>query len=345
MPTFSAKELLEIARQIVEGIGATPAEAETVADHLVGANLAGHDSHGVIRLPQYHGHAREGRLQLGQSVTVERETSTTAVVNGHWTWGQVAARRAMEIGIAKAQQHALAAVTLRQCYHIGRVGVYALEAARQGFIAQIWCNAHGVARVAPWGGMDARLGTNPIAVAIPTSGKPLLMDITTSVAAEGKVRVAKNKGVPVPPGWLLDRNGHPTTNPADLYDGGTLLPFGAGMGHKGFALSLIVDLLGGVLSGAGCGAMPGTRNGNGAMMQVFDPQAFMDRDEYLEKVESYLAYIRSSRPRPDVNEILLPGEPEYRAEADRARDGIVLDDETWRQVSAVAEAVGVRLPQ
>lgn len=344
MPKFDVSHLERIACRLLEGIGATEPEARIVADHLVTANLAGHDSHGMIRIPQYHAHAKDGRLRLGQAVQVVKETPTTAVIDGHYTWGQVVATRAVDVAIEKARQHALAAVAVRKCYHVGRVGVYPLRAAHAGFIAKVWCNGHGVPRVAPWGGTEPRFGTNPIAIAVPTAGQPILVDITTSVVAEGKVRLAKNKGVRVPDGWLLDKEGSPTTNPQDLYDGGTLLPLGGSVGHKGFALSLVDDILGGALTGDGCGGMPGVPIGNGLLIEVTNPEAFLDRREYLDRVEAFLAYVRSSKPRPGVGEILMPGEPELRTEAARRAEGVFLDDETWRQIGEVAAEVGVTLP-
>jgi uncharacterized oxidoreductase len=187
------------------------------------------------------------------------------------------------------------------------------------------------------------MGTNPIAIAIPAGRQPILVDITTSVVAEGKVRVAKNKGTPVPDGWLLDKHGNPTTNPNDLYDGGTLLPLGGPVGHKGAALSLVVDLLGGALTGDGCGAMPGTPIGNGLLIEVLDPAAFMPAEEFRQRVDGFLDYVASSKPKPGVDRIRFPGEPERAIEAERRRSGITLDDETWRQVQAVADRLDVAL--
>lgn len=341
MPTFQAPELLKITSKLLQGIGASAEEAHIVGDHLVNAHLAGHDSHGIIRIPQYHLHAKEGRLKLNQTVEVERQTSTTALINGNNTWGQVVATKATELAIEKAKAHSMAAVGVRNCYHVGRVGVYPLLAASQGFICKVWCNGHGVVRVAPWGGTEPRFGTNPIAIAIPTGGDPVLVDITTSVVAEGKVRVAKNKGIQVPEGWLLDKNGQPTTNPADLYEGGSLLPVGGSVGHKGYGLALTVDLLGGALTGDGCGAMPGVPVGNGLLIEVLDPTAFLPKSEYEHNVQAFLEYVRSSKPKAGVEEILLPGEPELRIQRQRAEQGISIDDNTWSQIEAVASEVGV----
>lgn len=343
MPVFVTEELTWFATRLVSAMGAGPEAARAVAEHLVGANLAGHDSHGMIRVPQYHEHAKRGILAASAAPRVERESPTTAQIDGNWTWGQVTAGMALELAADKARRQGVAVVTARRCYHVGRVGVYPLLAARRGLVAKIWCNGHGAARVAPWGGVEPRLATNPIAIALPTRAEPILVDVTTSVVAEGKVRLLRNQGKPAPEGWILDREGNPTTNPADLYAGGTLLPLGGAVGHKGFGLGLVVDVLGGVLSGAGCGLMTGAEVGNGLWIEVADPEAFVSREEYLARLDAYLEYLRSSRRRPGVDELLLPGEPESRTEARRRAVGVEIDEATWKQVEEVAGELGVRL--
>ena len=237
----------------------------------------------------------------------------------------------------------MSSVAVRRCYHVGRVGTYPLRAAREGLIAQVWCNGRGVARVAPWGGREAKLSTNPVAIAIPAPESPILVDITTSVVAEGKVRLARNKGESVPPGWILDRDGEPTQDPARLYEGGTILPVGGAVGHKGYGLSMIVDLLGGGLSGSGCGFMPGTRPGNGLFIQLVNPALFLPPDEFLQMVGEYTRYLKDSSTAPGVPAILLPGDPELSTEAERRRQGIPIDDGTWQQVTQVAVELGVQL--
>jgi uncharacterized oxidoreductase len=332
-----------LVTDLVGGMGASGEAVTIVADHLVGAHLAGHDSHGLIRLKQYRDHVREGKLRPGAAPGVLRETPATALLDGNLAWGQVVAKTAVDLAVAKARKHGVSAVSVRKCYHVGRVGVYPLAAAREGFIAQLFCNGHGVARVAPWGGRDPRLATNPIAMAVPTRRDPILLDITTSVVAEGKVRLAKNKREPVPEGWLLDRAGKPTSDPEELYQGGSLLPLGGREGHKGYALSVLVDLLGGILSGSGCGTMT-QEVGNGLFLQVTDPGAFDERESFLRRVDDFVGYLKSSARKEGVEEILLPGEPELRAEARRRRDGIEIDATTWAQVEAMARELGVSPP-
>ena len=343
MTLFQPDTLRTVARDIIAALGTSEDDALVVADHLVGAHLAGHDSHGIIRLPQYRNHVEEGKVVPAAQVETGRESSTTALLDGHYAWGQVIAKRAIDLAIEKATAHDIAAISVRDCYHIGRVGVYPAMGAEAGFITQMHCNGHGVCRVAPWGGTEQRLATNPIAVAIPTRSAPIVVDITTSVVAEGKVRVAKNAGKSIPEGWVLDSNGQPTTNPGDLYEGGTLLPLGGREGHKGYGLSILVDILGGALSGAGCGTLT-TKVGNGLFVQLTNPESFCDREDFYDRVDEFVTYLKSSPCREGVTEILLPGEPEQRVTEARSTSGIEIDDTTWSQVSGLAQELGVELP-
>ncbi len=343
MPTFNDSTLLRFAERVLVAVGAPTSHAETVADHLVGANLAGHDSHGVIRLPQYRAHVREGKIDPAANPRILKESPTTALLDGNMAWGQVVAKMATDLAVERSRKYGTAAIAVRNCYHIGRVGVYALDAARAGLIAQIFCNAHGVARVAPWGGTDAKLATNPIAIAVPRRGEPVLVDITTSVVAEGKVRVAKLGGNDIPEGWILDSDGKPTTNPADLYEGGTILPFGGAQGHKGYGLGVTVDLLGGVVTNAGCGFM--TKSfGNGVLFQTVDPAAFDESDAFLDRVEEYLEYLMESATLPGVAEILVPGDPELRVRDARKESGIELSSGVLEHLEELATELGVEGP-
>jgi LDH2 family malate/lactate/ureidoglycolate dehydrogenase len=330
VPRIAYEELLALAERLIGALGASAEDARTVAEHLAGANLAGHDSHGIIRIAQYRDHVRQGKIRPDRKPQIVRQTTTTALLDGNLAWGQVVARRAMETAIAKARANGVSAVCVRNCYHVGRAGVYPLQAAEEGFIAQIHCNGHGVVRVAPWGGTEPRLATNPMAIAIPTGGRPILVDITTSVVAEGKVRLARNAGKALPEGWVLDGAGRPATDPAELYRGGSLLPFGGREGHKGYGLSVVVDLLGGALSGAGCGLLT-DKVGNGLFIQVTDPAAFGEREEFYGRAAEFLAYLKTSPPRAG-GEVLWPGEPEERTAERRRREGIDIDEGTWREL-------------
>jgi uncharacterized oxidoreductase len=347
MPTLSADVLCDFTARILAAAGAPEAEAAMVAEALVRANLAGHDSHGVLRIEQYCRMMARGQIVPGAPTEIENETATTAVVNGNWGFGQVVARRAAELAIGKARAHGVSAVTMRCANHMGRLGDYPLLAAREGMAAIATINNHGSGSlVAPWGAREGRLATNPIAIATPGPEQPILLDITTSVVPEGKVRVLRNRGEPVPEGWLLDAEGRPTTDPNALYGSprGALLPFGGIAGHKGFGLSLMVDILSGALSGAGCSRAEAARLGNAMFLTVVDIQRFLPLEQFHAHVAALLENVRSAPLAPGFQEILIPGEPERREEERRRRDGIPLDDESWRQLLDTAAGVGVPAP-
>jgi uncharacterized oxidoreductase len=336
MPVIQAAQLIDATTRILGAAGVPLTTARCVAVSLVEANLTGHDSHGVIQLPRYAGEIKRGELDPGAGLEVLHETSTTALVDAHHAFGQIAARGAMELAIDKARQHALGAVALRRAGHVGRLGEYALMAVTHGMIGWATCNSSPL--VAPFGGTDRVFGTNPFAFAFPRSGEPVLVDFASSAGAEGKVRVARSKGDAVPAGWLLDRDRRPTTDPADLYDGGVLLPLG---GHKGYGLLLVADLLGGALTGHGCTSLPEHEAGNGVFLMAIDIAAFCSVGELTDTVDRLAARIKASRPTPDGDEILIPGEPESRARAHREQHGIALPAATWRDLVDLAQQHGL----
>ncbi|HEY8505072.1 MAG TPA: Ldh family oxidoreductase, partial [Gemmataceae bacterium] len=239
MPTFPAEALRSFSRALFEAAAVPADEAETVARSLVDANLCGHDSHGVMRVPQYVANLREGKLHAGVPLEVLSETPALLAADAGWGLGQVQAHRLLGRLLEKAGAMGVAAGTLRRCGHTGRLGEYAERAAAEGMAFWGTVNSHGSGRrVAPPGGTEGRISTNPLCVGAPTPGDPLVLDIGTSVCAEGKVRVAFQKGEPVPPGWLLDAAGRPTTDPGVLYNEprGTILPIGGAQAYKGFGL-------------------------------------------------------------------------------------------------------------
>jgi uncharacterized oxidoreductase len=347
MLIITAEKLETIGRNIFAAAGASPEEAEVVASALVRANLVGLDSHGVIRIPQYLGMVRDGRMKFGQPVEVMRETATTAVLNGNWGPGQVCARRAAETAIAKAREYGLGAVGLHHSNHVGRLGDYVLMIAQEGMLGLATVNNHGAARhTAPFGGTKGRLATNPIAFAAPAAGRPpFVLDITTSIAAEGKIRVLRNQGKRVPEGWILDAEGQPTTDPNDFYGPprGVLLPLGGEAGHKGFGLSLMVELLAGALSGAGCSREGPTHPGNAMFILAIAIDPFLAREEFERQVADFFADVKSAPTQEGFAEILIPGEPEVRTEQQRRAEGIPIDDETWRQIQETAVGLEVEV--
>lgn len=345
MPTFTFEQIRGVAVQVFAALGCPPDEAEIVGDALARANLAGHDSHGIIRVEQYARLVKEGSIVPGGPTTTERETACTALLDGGWNFGQVVARRAVELGIRKAREYGSGTISVKQSNHLGRLGEYTLMAAQEGMLCTATVNNHGRGNlVAPFGGSDGRLATNPISFACPGPDRPIVVDITTSVVAEGKVRILKNAGKQAPEGWLIDSNGNPTTDPQDLYGPppGAILPFGGAVGHKGFALSVMVDILSGALSGAGCSHSSTCRLGNAMFFHILDPEKFVTRDEYDHWVSTLQTHIKGSPPAPGFSEILMPGEPEFRTEERRRRDGIPVDNVTWQQFKACAAGIGVQ---
>ncbi len=344
MPTLAASQLATLASNIFHVAGATLEESRIVGNALTEANLEGHDSHGVVRIPEYVKWMEEKVINIGACLEVIHETESFLVMDGNWGWGQVVARQAMEIAIQKALRTGCVTISVRQCNHLGRVGDYPLQAARAGLVATMFVNTHGGGKlVAPWGGRERRLSANPIAIAIPRSlHPPILVDVSTCAIAGGKVTIAHNAGKDVPPGCIVDAEGRPSTNPADFIGPpeGALLPFA---GHKGFALSMAADILAGALSGAGCSRPTTTRVGNSFLATVLDPARFRDRAAFDRDVDQLEEYVKSSKLAEGFSEIFIPGEPERRMREQRERDGIPVDDVTWRQIRETAERYGLKV--
>ncbi|MGA9798408.1 MAG: Ldh family oxidoreductase [Terriglobales bacterium] len=346
MPTLHADPLKKIANQIFATAGATPDEARIVSDALVEANLAGHDSHGIMRIPEYVRWMEQDLVTVGAHIKITREADSFAVVDGGWGFGQVVGREATEVAIGKAEQAGVGTVAASQCCHIGRVGDYPMMAAAKGMVAVMFVNTHGGGKlVAPWGGKSRRLSANPISIAIPRkAGTPIVVDISTSAIAEGKVRGMLNRKVPVPPGSIMDADGNPTTDAAKFYGPppGALFPFG---GHKGFALGLVTDILAGAISGGGCSRPEANRVGNTFLVFVLNINRLRGYERFYDDVEHLIEYVKSSELAPGSKEILIPGEPEASEKERRQRNGIAVDDETWRQITEVGNKYGVNVPQ
>ncbi len=332
--------------------GSPPAEAETVASHLVEANLKGHDSHGVIRVVQYVEGAQAGRLRPGAPTETVSETETTAVLDGQWNYGQVVGQNAMALAIAKGRAHGVGMVVAHQAGHAGRIGHYGEQAARAGLISIACVNVHGGSQwVAPFGGAERRLSTNPLMVAAPTADPdaPFVLDMATSVGAEGKVRLARNRGVQLKPDWIQDGDGNPSTDPWDLYGGdppgsrtpGAMMPLGAELGYKGFGLSMAVELLAGALTPAGVVRPNAPGGGNGIFMLTIDPDRTVGLGPFTDALSSVVSYVKAPPFAPGVDAVLTAGEPERLRMAERLEAGISLDDETWRQMAHAAELVDV----
>ena len=341
-------DLHDIALQMLRAGGSTEAEAQTVADHLIGANLAGHDSHGMVMLSPYVKSLKAGNLIPNHRHTIVSESGSFAVWDAKGCYGQVAARNAMQWAIDTAQKHGIAIHGLRNVHHIGRVGTYGEMAASAGLVSISFVNGYsGKPRVAPHRGREGRFTTNPICIAVPgTATTPAtILDFATSVIALGKVRVAYNDKRQVVEGALIDSQGRPTTDPAVMYDEpiGAALPFG---GHKGSGLALICDLLAGAVAGAG--VMPGENppdHGivNGWLTFVLDP-ARLAAGPFIEReIDAMIAFVKSSPPINPDEPVLVAGEPERIAREKRRREGIYVDDATWQQLREAAASLGVNI--
>ena len=348
MPLCDASKLGDECARIFVQAGLSEDEADRVARSLVMANLMGHDSHGVIRVPQYLEAIRDGRVKAGQQIQVIREADASAVVDGCEGFGQTVCGQAMELALSKARQRSVAAVELYNSSHIGRLGEYVEQAAAANMIGICMCNNHGGGLwQPPFGGIDRRMSPGPIAVGIPTGDEfPIVVDMTTSVVAEGKVRVQHNRGEQIPEGWAIDAEGKPTTDPEVFYGPpkGALLPLGGIAAHKGYALSVVVDILSGALGGAGCSRDPELKGGrNGVFMMALDIGAFTGRDQFREEVQSFVAFLKSSRLMPGFDAISLPGEKEHTARRQKERDGLPVDDATCRLLADAARDLGIEI--
>jgi len=344
MPTFTASQLRNLGTRVFEALGTPSNEAKRVADSLVKANLAGHDSHGVIRIPQYVNGIKRGQIKPGAKIEVVKESPSTALLDGNWGFGQVIAEKGMKMVIEKAKAHSISAVGLFHCNHIGRLGEYSLMAAEQDMIGIVVCNAGPPGgNTAPYGGRARRLSTDPISAAVPAwKSKPFLLDFATSVVAEGKLRIKYYRGEKVPRGWIIDKEGRPTTDPKDFYEGGAVLPFGD---HKGYALSLLIDILGGALTGGGCVSSKEFVGGNGTLMIAINISSFTPLQEFKERTDALFEAIKETPTAMGFKEVLVPGEPEFRTEEKRLKEGIFVEEKTWQDITKIAEELELNLKE
>lgn len=338
MLTFTADELRTVATSVFRAAGTDAEPTEILVDHLIDANLAGHDSHGVLRIPSYVQSIQRGKIQPNAKPSIIRQTPTAALVDGAWTFGHISALYATRVAISKAKESGVAVVGLVKANHIGRLGTYPTVAAREGVVAMVTLGGLGQ-QVAPFGGRKAAFGTNPISFGFPAADHPdLLVDFATSAIAGGKVMVARAKHEPVPPGTMLDADGNPTTDPNALWNGGMLLPFG---GHKGYALSVLAVLLSRVLVGSTEYADDGS--GGGVFLLAIDGGLFRDRASVEREADDVFAGIKAVPPAPGFDSVLIPGEPEAQSAARRSRDGIPVAEDTWAEIVETAKGLGVTL--
>jgi LDH2 family malate/lactate/ureidoglycolate dehydrogenase len=295
-----------------------------------------------VLLPTYVDRIDRGHIMPAARPDVVRESTVTLAVNGRWGFGPVVSEWTMERLIEKARQTQLAAGTVREQSHVGRLADYPLMAARAGFIGLMMADSgQSPKAVAPFGGREARLGTNPICIAFPSDlPGPVFIDMATSAVAAGKLNLARAQGKPIPLGWLLDRDGKPTTNPNAQLEGGVMLPLGGPEGHKGYGLSFAVETLASVLPGLGFGVDPQGRHNDGTFMLVVDPKAFSPTDFTVE-VEAFVKYLKATPPAEGFEEVLYPGEIEYRTEQQRRREGIPIETATWSRLDKIGTRFGL----
>lgn len=345
MPTLTRQEIKDIAFAVLHAAGASEKNATIVADHLAEANMAGQDSHGLIRVPQYVANIREGRMDPAAEPEVVQDTGSIARIDGHHTFGQVVALFATELAMEKAREFGTGMVAMGKLGHTGRIGTYPEIIANNDMVGLFCTGVTGPAAsiVAPFRGKEGRLSTNPISIGFPYApGTPILLDYATSASAEGKVRVYRNRGHQLPDRWILDKDRVPTTEPRAFYDGGLIMPYGglAG-GHKGFAMGFVVTLLGGLLGQIG--QMP-ERDGAmtaGSTVIAIDAGRLVPLDELREAVADEVARVKDTPLMDESLPILFPGEYEATNRRQRLEEGVDIEQETWDQVAVSIREFGL----
>lgn len=344
MKLFKKEVLSRCVETIVAAGGSDAREAKIVADNLVTANLTGHDSHGVGMIPRYIESLLEGGLRVNQHPAMKFDGGAMISLDGQQGYGQVIGLEAMEIGIARAREHGMCVMGLARSHHLCRIGQWAEQAVAAGLVSLHFTNVISRSIVAPYGGADARFGTNPVTIGIPIPGEPpFILDMATSAVAQGKIRVAHNKGEKVSPDWLIDNAGQPTSEARF----GVIEPFGAlrtfGL-HKGYGLAVVCELLGGALTGGGTWHSDDRskkRVWNGMLTILIDPKRMGTEDSFGAETTAFLASLRKSPVAPGFDKVRIAGEPERETRAKRERDGISVDDNTWNDILAAGEKLKV----
>ncbi|HEY8069692.1 MAG TPA: malate/lactate/ureidoglycolate dehydrogenase [Burkholderiales bacterium] len=344
MPLYKKDSLAKAIEAIVRAGGSDAREAKLVAENLVTANLTGHDSHGVGMIPRYIESLLEGGLAVNQHPKIVFDGGAMVSLDGQAGYGQVIGLEAMEIGIARAKQHGMCVMGLGHSHHLCRIGQWAEQAVAAGLVSLHFTNVISRSIVAPYGGADARFGTNPMTVGIPIPGEPpFILDMATSAVAQGKIRVAHNKREKVSPEWLIDDKGNPTPDPKF----GVIEPFGAlrtfGL-HKGYGLAVVCELLGGALTGGGTWHSEDRskkRVWNGMLTILIDSKRLGTADAFAAETTAFLESLRKSPVAPGVDKVRIAGEPERETRAKRERDGIPVDDNTWTDILAAGAKLKV----
>ena len=342
---ISGDDLTRLIGEIFVRVGCDEGEARQIAENLLTANLMGHDSHGIFNVPRYIAAAQDGRAKIGQHIEVVSENGPFLLLEGNMGFGQVIGREAMERGIAVAREHRVAIVGLRNTHHLGRIGAWAELCIAQGLISIHYVNVTDHEPiVAPYGGSDARITTDPYCTAFPaTAGPPIILDMATAKLAMGKVRVAYNKGEQVPEGSLIDSAGRPTTDPGVMVPDitGALCSMGE---HKGYGLALVCEILAGALTGGGVfrDSPDGVYKIRNNMLSILiDPAGFGEAIPFAGEIDKLTAWVKASPPAPGVEEVMVPGDPERKTRAEREKSGIPIDETTWAALVETGVSLGL----
>ena len=338
MPIVHAARLTAIGAALLRAAGATDEEANAVAVGCVSANLAGQDSHGIIAIPTYIDRIKAGHIVPGAKWTIEQESPTTTVIDGHWGFGFHVNAKAMALTIEKAKTANVAACTVFRQSHVGRLAAYPLMAMQEGMIGIATADSGRSPKiVAPYGGREARLGTNPISIAVPSDlDAPFYLDMATSAVAAGKIALAVSRNEEIPTGWIVDAEGRHTTDPGEYKKGGALLPLGGSEGYKGSGLAAMVEVLCGLLTGLGFGVEPTGRHNDGCFMAVFNVAAFRPLKDFKKEVAEFARYLKETPLSEGSTGVFYPGEVEYIREQQRRISGIEIEDATWDKLRALA---------
>ncbi len=345
---IGAETLTGFIKDIFAAAGSAPDEARQIAEHLVEANLSGHDSHGVGMTPAYMLHLSMGAVVPNRAPRLVADLGALMAFDGDSGYGQPVANAAMDMAGDRAAETGVVVSSLRNVQHVGRIGAYGERLARRGLLSIHFVNAvYATPCVAPFRGSDPRLMTNPICIALPLGEDraPVVLDFATSAIALGKVRVAMNKGVEAPEGALIDHRGQPTRDPERLFvePKGAIVPFGL---HKGWGLALVAEMLGGLLAGGPTQAAAQKPAGlvNGLFSIIIDQKRLDRGGAYGDEVAALIDYVKASPPANPDEPVLTPGEPERISRAERSANGIPIDDRTWREIVEAARSVGVTAP-
>ncbi len=341
---FQSAPLARAVEAIVAAGGSDARESRIVAGNLVTANLTGHDSHGIGMIPRYVESLQEGGLQPNRHPQIKFDGGALVALDGQAGYGQVIGMQATAIAIERAKQHGVSVMALANSHHLCRIGQWAEQAVAEGLVSISFVNVISRSIVAPFGGSDARFGTNPCTIGIPLPGQPpFILDMATSGVAQGKVRVAHNKGEKLPPGLLLDDRGNPTLDARF----GVIEPFGAlttfGL-HKGYGLAVACELLGGALTGGGTwhtADRSKKRVLNGMLSILIDPKKLGTAAVFGREADEFVAWVKKSPPAPGQDRVRIAGDPERETRARREKQGIAVDATTWNEIHAAGAKLGV----